>query len=45
LIASPFIGVFIALMFSGFFGLFLSAGLWLYSRFKPLKMHYWKVSE
>lgn len=45
LIASPFIGIFIALIFSAFFGLFLSAGLWIYSRFKPLTMHYWKASE
>lgn len=45
LVASPFIGVFIALVFSAFFGLLLSAGLWVYSRFKPLTMHYWKAGE
>ena len=45
LIASPFIGVVISLIFSGFFGLFLSAGLWIYSRFKPLTVHYWKASD
>ena len=45
LIASPFIGVFIALLFSGIFGLFLSAGLWVYSRFKPTVLHYWKSEE
>lgn len=45
LIASPFIGVFIALLFSGIFGLFISAGLWVYSRFKPMVLHYWKSGE
>ena len=45
LIASPFIGVFIALLFSGIFGLFLSAGLWVYSRFKPMVLHYWKSEK
>ena len=45
LIASPFIGAFIALLFSGIFGLFLSAGLWIYSRFKPMVLHYWKNEE
>lgn len=36
LLASPFIGLVIAAGFTLFFGLCLSLGLWLYSRFRPL---------
>lgn len=45
LAASPFIGVFITLIIAGFFGLFIAAGLWVFSRFKPLKLHYWRIEE
>lgn len=45
LIASPFIGAFIALLLSGIFGLFIALGLWFYSRFKPLTVQYWCVDS
>lgn len=45
LIAAPFVGAFITLVLSGLFGLFIAAGLWLYSRFKPLTLHYWQANE
>lgn len=45
LIAAPFIGVFIALLSAGFFGLFIAAGLWLYAKFKPLTLHYHATGE
>ena len=38
LVASPFIGALAAALFSGFFGLFLSFGLWLYSKVRPLTL-------
>lgn len=44
LLASPFIGVFITILIAGFFGLFIAAGLWLYSRFWPLTVHYWQAN-
>jgi hypothetical protein len=45
LIAAPFIGAFITLVISGLFGLFMAAGLWVYSKFKPLTLHYWQTNE
>ncbi len=36
LIASPFIGAFVAAIFAGLFGLLLAFGLWLYSKLRPL---------
>lgn len=45
LIAAPFIGAFTALLISGLFGLFIAAGLWLYSKFKPLTLHYHETGE
>ena len=34
--ASPFIGVFVAALFTIFMGVFLSVGLWLYSKLRPV---------
>ena len=45
LLASPLIGAMLALVFSGFFGLCISVGLWVYSYFKPLTLLYWKTGE
>lgn len=45
LIASPFIGVFIALLFSVFLWVSIFIGLWLYSKFKPIELEYIPVSE
>jgi hypothetical protein len=36
LLASPFIGLFVAAIFTIFTGVFLSVGLWLYSKFRPV---------
>lgn len=41
LVAAPFIGVFLALLFAGLFGLFLAFGLWIFSRFRSLVLVYW----
>jgi len=38
LVASPFVGAFIAAMFTAFGGSGLAFGLWLYSKFKPLRL-------
>lgn len=38
LVASPFIGAFVAAIFTGFFGVLFSFGLWLYSKIKPLHL-------
>jgi hypothetical protein len=40
LITSPFIGAFIALLFTGFSGVTVSIGLWIFSNLKPLTIHY-----
>jgi hypothetical protein len=39
LIASPFIGLFLAALFTAFFGVCLAFGLWLYSKIRPLTLH------
>jgi hypothetical protein len=39
LLASPFIGLFIAAFFTAIAGVGIAFGLWLYSRFRPLTMH------
>jgi len=33
----------LALVFSGFFGLCISVGLWVYAHFKLLTLLYWKT--
>ena len=38
LIASPFLGVFLALLFTAFLGCCMAFGLWLYSKFRPLTL-------
>ncbi|NWJ41376.1 MAG: hypothetical protein HXX12_10440 [Geothrix sp.] len=38
LIASPFIGAFIALIFTMFLGCSMAFGLWLFSQFRPLTL-------
>jgi ABC-type spermidine/putrescine transport system permease subunit II len=38
LIASPFIGAFVAVLFTGILGCCMAFGLWLYSKFRPLKL-------
>ena len=38
LLASPLIGLFLAALFAGFFGVFLAFGLWLYSKIRPLTL-------
>jgi hypothetical protein len=38
IIASPFIGVFMAILFAGVFGLLSAFGLWLYSKIRPIKI-------
>lgn len=38
LVAALFTGVFLAALITGFFGTMLAIGLWLYSRFRPLKL-------
>lgn len=38
LVASPFIGVFIAAIFTGFIGLLIAFGLWIFSKFRPIKI-------
>jgi hypothetical protein len=40
LVASPFIGLAIALVLTVLTGLFLAIGLWLFSRFRPLTLAY-----
>jgi len=36
--AAPFIGLFVAAVFTAFGGVGLSVGLWLYSKFRPLSL-------
>jgi hypothetical protein len=38
LIASPFIGMFLAALFTMFLGCCMAFGLWLYSKFRPLTL-------
>jgi hypothetical protein len=38
LLLSPLIGVFVAALFTVFYGIVLVAGLWIYSRFRPLTL-------
>lgn len=38
LLASPFIGFFLAAMFTMFLGACMTLGLWLYSKFRPLTL-------
>ena len=45
LVASPFIGVFVTLLFSAFNWVPIFIGLWLYSKFKPIQLEYISVSE
>ncbi len=40
LIASPFIGLFMSVVFTVFFGIFISFGLWLFSKLKPFTVRY-----
>jgi hypothetical protein len=39
LIASPFVGLMLALIFTGFLGTLFACGLWLYSKFRTLEIH------
>jgi hypothetical protein len=45
LIYSPFIGLFISLLFTGLFGIFISFGLWLFSKLKPFVVRYIATSN
>ena len=38
LLASPFIGLFLAVLFTAVMGAFLSLGLWIYSKIRPLTL-------
>jgi hypothetical protein len=38
LIASPFVGLMLALIFTGFLGTLFACGLWLYSKFSTLEI-------
>ncbi|WP_050477908.1 hypothetical protein [Herbaspirillum rhizosphaerae] len=42
LIASPFVGIMLALIFTGFLGTLFACGLWLYSKFRPLEIEFQK---
>lgn len=42
LIASPFVGIMLALIFTGFLGTLFACGLWLYSKFGTLHIAYQK---
>ena len=42
LIASPFVGIMLALIFTGFLGTLFACGLWLYSKFGSLEIEYQK---
>jgi len=42
LIASPFVGIMLALIFTGFLGTLFACGLWLYSKFSSLEIEYQK---
>jgi hypothetical protein len=45
LIYSPFIGLFITLIFTAIFGIFISFGLWLFSKLKPFPVRYISLSN
>jgi hypothetical protein len=45
LIASPFIGLFLACIFTGMLGTLSLFGLWLYSKFRPLKICFLPIAE
>lgn len=38
LLASPFIGIFISLIFTLFLGSFIALGLWVFSKFRPITL-------
>jgi len=38
LAASPFIGLFISLVFTALLGIFVALGLWVYSKFRPIQI-------
>lgn len=38
LIASPFVGLFISLIFTVFFGILVSFGLWVFSKFRTIQI-------
>lgn len=38
LIASPFIGLFISIIFIAFFGILVSFGLWIFSKFRTIQI-------
>ncbi|MEQ9481484.1 hypothetical protein [Coleofasciculus sp. F4-SAH-05] len=40
LLVSPLIGVFVALFFTLWLGVFMSCGLWLFSTKQSMKLHY-----
>lgn len=40
LIASPFVGIMLALIFTGFLGTLFACGLWLYSKVRPLSLQF-----
>ena len=42
LIASPFVGIMLALIFTGFLGTLFACGLWLYSKFSTLEIEFQK---
>jgi hypothetical protein len=44
-VASPYIGVFITLLFSAFLWVSTFIGLWLYSKFRPIELEYIAVSD
>jgi phosphate/sulfate permease len=42
LIASPFVGIMLAAIFTGFLGTLFACGLWLYSKLRPLSIEFEK---
>lgn len=45
LLASPFLGIFIALLFTGFVGTLTCLGLWLLSWFRPIKLRVVQMAD
>ena len=45
LIYSPFIGLFITLIFTAIFGIFICFGLWLFSKLRPFVVRYISISN
>lgn len=45
LVASPFIGLLLALMFTAIWGSICVAGLWLYSKLRPLQLRVKSLEE